>query len=344
VRLLITMKRRQLGLTDLELPIISFGASSLGHAFGYVSMEAGLRSVQVALEAGIDHFDTSPFYGRGISEVLLGIALRGISRSQYTISTKLGRYDDELFDFRPNRVVESVNTSLFRLGIEYLDIAFLHDVEFTDYKRSIDEALPALLREKEKGKVRYVGIAGYPFKPLIYAIENYDIDVTLNYNHYTLQNRRLATEMLPILNERGIGVINAAPFAQRLLTHVDLPPWHPADVLMREASRQALLYCGANGIKPAKLCVQFATRHSGFATCVIGTGNPHNVLDWIAWLDEPYEAEAIAEFERILSPVLNRNAIYGRPENNDPIDAPLELVFDQPFVDGANPRKTAARL
>ena len=267
------MDRRRLGQTDLELPIISFGASSLGHAFGHVTMEAGLEAVRTALDLGITHFDTSPFYGRGVSESLLGIALRGVPRNEFTISTKLGRYDEDKFDFRPKRVHESVDTSLFRLGVDYLDIVFLHDIEFTDSERSLADALPALLREKERGKVRYIGIAGYPFKPVLQALANHEIDVTLNYNHYTLQNRRLANELLPVLDEYRVGVINAAPFAQRLLTHIELPPWHPADPELREVCRQAVLYCNANDINPAKLCVQYSTHHPGLPTCVIGTGS-----------------------------------------------------------------------
>jgi L-galactose dehydrogenase len=327
----------------LDLPVVSFGASSLGHAFGHVRIDAGLEAVQVARELGINHFDTSAFYGQGISEVLMGIALRGVPRDEYTISTKLGRYDEDKFDFRPARVLESVDTSLFRIGVGHLDIVFLHDVEFTDYRRSIDEALPALLKEKDKGKVRYVGIAGYPFKPLQYAIDNYEIDVTLNYNHYTLQNRRLATEMLPRLNDRGVGVINAAPFAQRLLTHFELPAWHPADPEVREACRQAILHCRSKDIEPAKLCVQFSTHHPDLSTCVIGTGSADNVRAWVAWLNEPYEDEAIREVERILAPVMNRNAIYGRPENNDPVDGPIDGQVDHESRRKVRPATNANR-
>jgi L-galactose dehydrogenase len=336
------MNRRRLGQTDLTLPIVSFGASSLGHAFRHVSFDAGQSAVRAALDDGINHFDTSAFYGRGVSEVVLGIALRGVPRDEFTVSTKLGRYDEDKFDFRPSRVVESIDASLFRLGVDLLDIVFLHDVEFTDYKQSIDEALPALQREKDKGKVRYIGIAGYPFKPLLYALEVFDIDVTLNYNHYTLQNRRLATEILPLLNDRGVGVINAAPFAQRLLTHLELPHWHPADPVTREACRQVVVHCGAHDIDPAKLCVQFSTRHEGLATCVIGTGDPDNVRKWIEWIDAPYEEEAICRVEEILAPVLDRNAIYGRPENNDPIIGPIPLMRVGESADGASLHKASA--
>ena len=338
------MKRRRLGNTEMEVPIISFGASSLGHAFGHVSMESGLEAVRTALDAGINHLDTSPFYGRGVSESLLGIALRGVPRDKFTISTKLGRYDEDKFDFRPKRVHESIDTSLFRLGVDYLDIVFLHDIEFTDYERALADAMPALLAEKEKGKIRYLGIAGYPFKPLIHAMAAYDIDVTLNYNHYTLQNRRLVTELLPLTEKHRVGVLNAAPFAQRLLTHLELPAWHPADAETREACRQAVLYCHTHDINPAKLCVQFSTHHPELPTCIIGTGSADNVRDWVRWLDEPYDEQAIQEIEQILAPVLNRNAIYGRPENNDPVDATDSAVANFGPKNGAPRRVPPVRL
>jgi L-galactose dehydrogenase len=300
--------------------------------------------VRTALDVGINHLDTSPFYGRGVAESLLGIALRGVPRDQFTISTKLGRYDEDKFDFRSKRVHESIDTSLFRLGVDYLDIVFLHDIEFTDYERALADAMPALLAEKQKGKIRYIGIAGYPFKPLLHAMADYQIDVTLNYNHYTLQNRRLVTELLPQLEKHRVGVLNAAPFAQRLLTHVELPAWHPADAETREVCRQVVLYCHDHDVNPAKLCVQFSTNCPELTTCIIGTGSADNVRDWVRWLDEPYEARAIEEVQLILAPVLDRNSIYGRPENNDPVDASESSVANSPSKNGATRRVPPVRL
>jgi len=103
------MQTRRLGQTDLDLPILSFGASSLGAEFRNVTMDEALGSVRVALECGLNLIDTSPFYGRGMSEVLLGIALKGVPRESYTLCTKLGRYDLPHFDFSAKRVAESVD-------------------------------------------------------------------------------------------------------------------------------------------------------------------------------------------------------------------------------------------
>ena len=139
-----TMRIRRLGQTDLELTTLSFGASSLGQEFRPVRLDEALRSVRVALDCGINFIDSSPFYGRGMSEVLLGIALRGVPRDHYYLCTKLGRYDLQHFDFSPKRVVESVDVSLHRLGTDHLDIILCHDIEFVDIQQVIEETLPAL--------------------------------------------------------------------------------------------------------------------------------------------------------------------------------------------------------
>src|SRR5688572_33273815 len=110
------MERRLLGKTGLSLPVLSFGASSLGQEFRKVTIDEALRSVRVALDAGLNFIDTSPFYGRGMSEVLLGIALKEVPRDSYLLCTKLGRYDLQHFDFSQKRVAVSIDVRLNRIG------------------------------------------------------------------------------------------------------------------------------------------------------------------------------------------------------------------------------------
>src|SRR5882757_5084578 len=161
---------RRLGNTDLHLPILSFGASSLGQEFRSVKLDEAMESVRVALECGLNFIDTSPFYGRGMSEVLLGIALKGVPRESYTLCTKLGRYDLQHFDFSAKRVAESVDVSLHRLGTDHLDIVLCHDIEFVPLRQIVEETLPALRRIQQAGKVRYIGISGYPMKIFRYIL------------------------------------------------------------------------------------------------------------------------------------------------------------------------------
>ncbi len=136
------MQCRQLGRTELELPILSFGASSLGQEFRNVTLDEVFASIRVALELGMNFIDTSPFYGRGMSEVMLGVALKDVPRDSYTICTKLGRYDIGHFDFSAKRVAESIDVSLHRLGCGHLDIILCHDIEFVPLQQIIDETNP----------------------------------------------------------------------------------------------------------------------------------------------------------------------------------------------------------
>ena len=212
------MQTRRLGKTDLELPILGFGASSLGQEFRAVTLDDALKSVHVALECGLNFIDTSPFYGRGMSEVLLGIALKGVPRDRYTLCTKLGRYDLAHFDFSAKRVAESVDVSLHRLGTDHLDIMLCHDIEFVPLQQIVDETIPALRRVQQQGKVRYIGFSGYPMKIFRTICDQTDVDCVLSYNQYTLQNTRFADEAVPYLKQKGVGIMNAGPFSARLLT------------------------------------------------------------------------------------------------------------------------------
>src|SRR5437773_928678 len=196
------MQTRPLGQTGLQLPILGFGASSLGQEFRKVNLDEALRSVRAALDCGMTFIDTSPFYGRGMSEVLLGIALRDVPRDRYTLCTKLGRYDLAHFDFSARRVAESVDVSLHRLGTDHLDIVLCHDIEFVPMQQIVDETIPALRKAQQAGKVRYIGISGYPMKIFRFILDQTDVDCVLSYNQYTLQNQRFAEEVVPYLKEK----------------------------------------------------------------------------------------------------------------------------------------------
>src|SRR3954451_20895177 len=165
------MEFRPLGRTGLQLPVLSFGASSLGQEFRPVDLNEALRSVHVALDLGMNFIDTSPFYGRGMWEIMLGIALRGVPRDRYLLGTKLGRYSGTHFDFSAKRVVESVDVSLERMGVNHLDVILCHDIEFVDMRQIVDETLPALRKVQQSGKVRFVGISGYPMKVFKYVLD-----------------------------------------------------------------------------------------------------------------------------------------------------------------------------
>jgi len=281
-----------------------------------VTVEEALASVHVALDLGMNLIDTSPFYGRGMSEVLLGIALKEVPRDSYTLCTKLGRYDLGHFDFSAKRVAESVDVSLHRLGTDHLDIILCHDIEFVPMQQVIDETLPALKKIRDAGKVRFIGFSGYPQKIFRFICDQADVDCVLNYNQYTLQNTRFADETVPWLVERGIGVMNAGPFSARLLTDATLPVWLKEPESVKEAARRAAAVCRARGTPIAKLALQFSLENQLIATTIAGSANPANIRDWATWAAEPIDRELLAEVRGIFAPVHNVGHVEGLPENN----------------------------
>jgi aryl-alcohol dehydrogenase-like predicted oxidoreductase len=310
------MQTRPLGTTGLEVPILSFGASSLGQEFRSVTLDEAVTSVGAALEGGLNLIDTSPFYGRGMSEVLLGLALKGVPRDEYLLCTKLGRYDLAHFDFTAKRVAESVDVSLHRLGTEHLDIVLCHDIEFVPMHQIVDETLPALRKAREQGKVRFIGFSGYPQKIFRFIAEQADVDCVLNYNQYTLQNTRFADETIPWLKAKGIGVMNAGPFSARLLTDAPLPPWLKEPEPVKAAARKAADLCRERGSSIAKLALQFSIANPDIATTVAGSANPANIRAWATWAAEPLDEQLLRDVQAIFAPVTNVGQREGLPENN----------------------------
>ena len=310
------MERRRLGRTDLELPVLAFGASSLGAEFRSVGLEEVFDSIRVALELGMNLIDTSPFYGRGMSEVLLGIALRGVPRDSYLMCTKLGRYDVQHFDFSARRVAESIDVSLHRLGCGHLDIVLCHDIEFVPLDQVVQETIPALRRQVEAGKVRYIGISGYPQKIFHEVCRQTSVDCVLSYNQYTLQNTRFADETIPLLHSQGIGIMNAGPFSARLLTNATLPVWFRDPMEVQQAARAAAAHCQSRGVDIAQLALQYSLQHPLISTTIAGSANPNNVRKWAEWASLPIDQQLLQEVLQILAAVHNVGHQEGLPENN----------------------------
>ena len=309
---------RKLGKTGIDLPILSFGASSLGAEFRSITIDEAMRSTRTALDVGINFIDTSPFYGRGMSEIMLGLGLKDVPRDSYLIGSKLGRYSDIHFDFSAKRVEESAHISLQRLKTDHLDIMLLHDVEFVPLEQIWTETLPALIKLKEQGKVRAIGFSCYPMKTFNTVLDHIEdeIDCVLSYNRYTLQNTSFATELLPRLEAKGIGAMNAGPFSARLLTNAELPEWLKEPEAVKQAARDAAKFCADNGVDIAQLALQFSCEHPGIATTIAGSANPTNIAKWAEWLAKPIDRDLLNQVLAIFEPVKDLGHKEGLPENN----------------------------
>jgi L-galactose dehydrogenase len=310
------MEYRELGETGMKVSALSFGASSLGGGiFRQVEESAALRTVATALDSGINFIDVSPFYGLTRAETVLGKGLHGVDRGSYYLATKVGRYGDTEFDFSASRVLASVDESLTRLGVEYVDIIQVHDIEYSDLKQVLEETIPALRRVQEAGKAKFIGVTGYPLAVFQSVLNHANVDTILSYNHYSLNDTTLLG-LLPFIKEHGAGVINASPLSQGLLTIRGTPAWHPAPPEVRRICMKAAVHCKEEGSDLAKLAVQFSARNPQITTTLVGTADPDNLRRNLDWIEEPFNEALAAEVKQILSPIQDQTWVVGRPENN----------------------------
>jgi len=202
------------------------------------------------------------------------------------------------------------------LGLDYVDILHVHDVEHGDLDQIINETIPAIRRLKQQGKVRYIGISGYPLKALKYILERTELDVILTYAHYTLHDNTLL-DAIPFLKSRGVGIINAAPLALGLLTQKGPPDWHLATDKIKKVCREAAEYCKEQGVDIAKLAIQYAIDQEDVSTLLVGISNVRDLEKNIAWIEEPINnPELLKKVETVLEPIHNNVWVAGRLVNN----------------------------
>lgn len=295
---------------------LSLGASSLGGVFHGISEEEGIRAVHVAVEHGINFIDVSPYYGHLKAETVLGKALRDIPRDKYYLSTKVGRYGHDgvnTWDYSAQRATESVYESMQRLGVDYIDLINVHDIEFQaampgGLQKIVDETLPALLALKKKGDVGHVGITDLQPENLRWVVEHSEegaVESVLNFCHYSL-NDTLLTDYLDFFEQHGVGVINASPLSMGLLSQRGAPAWHPAPEPLKEACHEAMLLCRAKGYPIEKLAIQFSTSmNPRIATTLFSSANPANVLKNIEYCEAPLDEALVGEVQQTIGNQMN---------------------------------------
>ncbi|WP_314000174.1 aldo/keto reductase [uncultured Paenibacillus sp.] len=310
------MKYRKLGKTGLDVSVLSFGASSLGSVFRETDEAESIFTVHEAIDAGINLIDVSPYYGLTKAETVLGQAIKQIPRHKFLLSTKAGRYSADVFDFSRRRIIGSVEESLQRLNTDYVDILYLHDIEFVPAAIIMEEAIPALQELKKQGKIRNTGICGLPIALFETLLPQVDVDAIISYCHYSLNDTALL-DLLPLVEEKHVGLVNASPLSMGLLSARGTPEWHPAGRELKDTCKRAADYCAAQGADIAKLAVQFSTGDDRIPTTLVSTANPANIRKNAEWTDEPMDGALLKEVLDILAPIHNRTWVSGRPEYNE---------------------------
>ncbi len=300
------MKRRRIGETPLEVTEISFGGAAIGGLYRAVPREAAEATFKVAWDAGIRYFDTAPFYGFGLSERRMGDFLREKPRDSYVLSTKVGRllspvpegqvpdhgYVEPLpfrvdYDYSYDGIMRSVEFSLARLGLNRIDILFVHDIGVythgdeanrKHFRDLMDSGMRALELLKSGGAISAFGLGVNEVQVCLDVMTRAPIDCILLAGRYTLLDRDATRELLPLCTKSRTSLIIGGVFNSGILATGPVPGAHfdygPADEdVVRRVTRMEQI-ADEQGIPLAAAALQFPLRDPTVSTVLIGTAKP----------------------------------------------------------------------
>ncbi|MFF3514340.1 aldo/keto reductase [Streptomyces sp. NPDC002573] len=291
----------RLGTSGVEVSALAFGAAAIGNLFSEVSGEQAYEAVQAAWQRGIRAFDTAPHYGLGLSERRLGAALRAYPRAAYTLSTKVGRVlepttgggDDlangfavpathrRVWDFSADGVRRSLEDSLQRLGLDRVDVVYLHDPD-DHAEQAFREGYPALEKLRGEGVVGAIGAGMNQTAMLARFVRETDVDVVLCAGRYTLLDQSALTTLLPAAVERGVSVVIGGAFNSGLLADPRPGATYnytsaPQELLDRALRIQTLAARHGTTVRAAALA--FCAAHPAVASVLVGTRSAAEVTD-----------------------------------------------------------------
>ncbi|MFB9239463.1 aldo/keto reductase [Plantactinospora siamensis] len=297
------MRTVRLGRSLAWTTRLSFGGAAIGNLARPVDPETATGAVAAAWAGGIRTFDTAPHYGLGLSERRLGAALRAYPRAEYTVSTKVGRLlepvavprgDDlaaggfavpathrRVWDFTADGVRRGLAASLDRLGLDRVDIVYLHDPD-AHVRQALTEAYPALERLRAEGVVRAIGVGMNSGALPARFVRETDVDVVLLAGRYTLLDQSGLADLLPAALDRGVSVVIGGAFNSGLLADprpgasYDYRP-APVDTLNRALRIRSV--CAAHGVPLRAVAARFPLGHPAVASVLLGLRSPAEVAD-----------------------------------------------------------------
>ncbi|WP_043433466.1 aldo/keto reductase [Paenarthrobacter nicotinovorans] len=304
----------------LSLGRLGFGGAGIGNLYRAIPDGQALATVLAAWDAGIRYFDTAPHYGLGLSEQRLGAVLRDKPRDEFVISTKVGRVlepdsgggqDPEGFDvpatsrrvwdFSEGGIRRSIEDSLERLGLDHVDIAYLHDPDVHDLQAGISEALPVLEKLRAEGLVKAIGVGINSAEAALECVEAADLDLVMLAGRYTL----LEQPDVPLLDrclERSTGVVSVGAYNSGLLARPDVPEdahynYEQASPEVLERARALAALCRDFGVELPTAALQFPLQHPAVVNVTAGATSPEQVATNAARMGAPVPEELWAALE-----------------------------------------------
>ncbi|HUR05614.1 MAG TPA: aldo/keto reductase [Nonomuraea sp.] len=294
------MKSNRLGHSAVEVTELGFGGGPLGGLFTSLTDDAAAEALASAWEGGIRYFDTSPHYGIGHSERRIGDFLRQVPREQYILSTKVGRLllpqdpagrMDEFFqvpathrrvwDFSRDGIRRSVEDSLTRLGVDRIDLLFLHDAE-KHFEAALRDGYPALAELRAEGMVGAIGAGMYDTGLLTRLVRETDVDAIMLSGYYTLLEQSALDDLLPACTDHGVSILAASIFNSGVLATPRPGPdaryeYRPASEEVLERAHRIADVCEAHGVTLPEAAMAFPLRHPAVAGIVVGMRSAEEV-------------------------------------------------------------------
>ncbi|MEU9070197.1 aldo/keto reductase [Streptomyces sp. NPDC048109] len=314
-----TLRQNRLGHSAVRVSELSFGAAGIGNLYTQVTDDQAEQAVTAAWDAGVRYFDTAPHYGLGLSERRLGAALRFRPRDAYTLSTKVGRLLEaaagdgtdlaagfavpathrRVWDFSGDGIRRCLTESLERLGLDRVDIAYLHDPD--DHAgQALHEAYPALERLRGEGVLGAIGVGMNQAGPLTRYVRDTDVDAVLVAGRYSLLDQRALTDLLPLAARRGVAVVVGGVFNSGLLAdphpgaRFDYAP-APHELLTRALDLRAV--CERHAVPLRAAALRFPFGHPAVASVLVGARSAAEAKDAAALFHHRVPDALWAEFK-----------------------------------------------
>ena len=291
------LKLNQISDTRIFVSSLGVGGAPFGHNYKWsqgseVSADTVSKTISKAIKYGLNYFDTAPGYGYGQSERYYGNCLPNFNRSKFVISSKVGNliyHDDKLSslnskkDYSKDGIFRSVEESLNRLKLDYLDIALVHDPD-EHMQLALEESFPALLDLKSQGVVRSVGAGMNYCEPLIDFANKVDLDCFLVAGRYTLLDQSAAQELFPICLEKNISLILGGPYNSGILAD---PKFNsnstyfyqktPKEILKKVRSKNDI--CNRQNVPLKAAALQFGLMNPAVTSVIPGVRNVSEVIE-----------------------------------------------------------------
>ncbi|MGE5839923.1 MAG: aldo/keto reductase [Deltaproteobacteria bacterium] len=315
-------KLRKIGNTGIELTCLGFGGASMGNMYSPVNEAQAMEAIRTAYENKVKYFDTAPMYGFGKSERLYGAVLKELPRASFVLSTKVGRlilkgeappnteqtpFVDlkglyPVFDYSREGILRSLEESHKRLGLDRIDIVYIHDPDVNDsYRQALNEAYPTLDELRRQKVISAVGVGMNQAEMLRDFAKNADFDCFLLAGRYTLLDQIALKELLPLCLKKNIAIVIGGAYNSGILATGAKPGAHydykPASPEIMEKTRRIEEVCAAHKVPLKAAALQFPFGHQAVVSNIPGTRTKERFQENLKLMTHPIPTDFWADLK-----------------------------------------------